>query len=58
MPFQCARGTYTKNEEPTLDEMLDEPIVRLVMARDRVDEHEVRRLAIAAAKGRLACQFD
>jgi len=45
MPFRCARGAYSKNEEPTLDELLAEPAVRLVMARDRVDEAEVRRIA-------------
>jgi len=45
MAFRCARGAYSKNEEPTLDELLAEPTVRLVMARDRVDEAEVRRIA-------------
>jgi hypothetical protein len=45
MPFRCARGTFTHNEEPTLDELLVEPAVRLLMARDRVDEAEFRRLA-------------
>jgi hypothetical protein len=42
MPFRCARGAYSKNEEPTLDELLTEPAVRLLMARDRVDEAPVR----------------
>jgi len=46
MPFQCARGAFTRNEEPTLDELLSEPAVRLIMARDRVDELEVRRIAV------------
>jgi hypothetical protein len=46
MPFQCARGAYSKNEEPTLDELLAEPAVRLMMARDRVDEAEVRRIVV------------
>ena len=32
MPFRCASGDYTHNEEPTLDALLGEPIVRLVMA--------------------------
>jgi hypothetical protein len=44
MPFQCARGAWSKNEEPSLDELLAEPAVRLVMARDRVKEAEVRRI--------------
>ncbi|MBB6249486.1 hypothetical protein [Nitrospirillum iridis] len=30
--------------EATLDEILDEPIVRLLMERDRVSEGEVRTL--------------
>jgi hypothetical protein len=30
---------------PSLDEILAEPIVRLLMARDGVDEVEIRRLA-------------
>jgi hypothetical protein len=34
-----------KNEEPSLDDLLAEPIVRLVMARDHVDEAAIRRLA-------------
>ena len=44
MPFRCASGDYTHNEEPTLDALLGEPIVRLVMARDRVDEDHIRQL--------------
>ena len=58
MPFQCARGAYTRNEEPSLQEILAEPIVRLVMARDRVREADVRRLARAAARERLVCHSD
>ena len=46
MPFRCARGAFTRNEEPTLDELLSEPAVRLVMARDRVNEREVRGIAV------------
>ncbi len=30
--------------EPTLDELLDEPIVRMLMASDRVEARHVRRL--------------
>ena len=45
MPFRCARGTFTRNEEPTLDEFLAEPAVRLLMTRDGVEEAEFRRLA-------------
>ena len=58
MPFRCANGPYTGNEEPTLNDLLAEPMVRLLMARDRVDEAEVRRLTRVAAKERLACESD
>ena len=44
MPFRCANGRYSHNEEPSLDEILAEPIVRLLMARDGVDEADLRRL--------------
>ena len=30
--------------DPTLDELLDEPIVRMLMASDRVSARDVRRL--------------
>jgi hypothetical protein len=39
------RNTMTDWGEPTLDELLAEPVVRLVMARDRVDEVLGRELA-------------
>jgi hypothetical protein len=45
MPFRCAAGAFSRNEEPTLDELLAEPIVHMVMARDRVDEASVREIA-------------
>ena len=38
------------NREPSLDELLDEPIVRLLMRRDGVEAHEVR--ALVEAMGR------
>jgi hypothetical protein len=44
MPFRCARGAWAKNEEPSINEVLAEPIVRAMMERDGVDEAEVRRL--------------
>ena len=45
MPFQCARGAWSKNEEPSVDELLALSLsVRLVMARDGVKEAEVRRI--------------
>ena len=51
VPFRCASGSYARNEEPSLDEILAEPIVRLLMLRDRVDESALRRLAAHIAKG-------
>jgi hypothetical protein len=45
MPFRCARGAYTCNEEPRLDELLAEDAVPLVMARDGWTEARIRMLA-------------
>ena len=44
MPFRCARGAWAKNEEPSINEVLAEPIARAMMERDGVDKAEVRRL--------------
>src|SRR3954454_20043098 len=32
MPFRCASGEFTEDQEPTLEALLAEPIVRLVLA--------------------------
>jgi hypothetical protein len=49
---------YLGNREPPLDEVLDDPIVRLVMSRDRLTRDEVRAQIEAARqqlrKGRRA----
>jgi hypothetical protein len=45
MAFQCARGAWSKNEEPSLDELLAEPAVQLVMAKDGWEDAKIRRLA-------------
>ncbi|WP_165799207.1 hypothetical protein [Caulobacter zeae] len=37
---------------PTLDELLSEPIVRLLMRRDGVEEGEVRKLIARVASSR------
>ncbi len=37
---------------PTLDELLSEPIVRLLMRRDGVEEGEVRKLIAKVASSR------
>jgi hypothetical protein len=42
MPFRSASGQFTTNEEPSLDELLAEPIVRMMMTRDGVEEAELR----------------
>jgi hypothetical protein len=54
MSFRCATGGFTKNEEPSLDELLGEPAVRLMMASDRIEEEHVRRVASKARKRLIA----
>jgi len=39
---------YLENQEPPLDEVFDDHIVRLVMARDRLAPEEVRTQVEAA----------
>jgi hypothetical protein len=53
MPFRSARGAYTCNEEPTLDELLGEDAVRLVMASDGWTEARIRMLAAWVRASRL-----
>jgi hypothetical protein len=45
MPFRAACGEFSQNQEVTLDQLLAEPLVRLRMACDRVQEEVVRQLA-------------
>jgi hypothetical protein len=46
MPFRALCQTdVTQYGEPTLEELLADPGVRLLMARDRVDEALVREIA-------------
>jgi hypothetical protein len=45
MSFRCAQGRFTRNEEPSLDDLLAEPAIRSVMLRDGVEEAAIRRLA-------------
>jgi len=47
----------TMDRELTLDELLNEPIVRLLMSRDGVEEHEVRAL-VEALHRRTAADHD
>ena len=53
MPFRCAKGPFSTNEEPNLDELLAEPMVRLVMKRDSVEEAHIRQLAAQVRERRL-----
>jgi hypothetical protein len=43
---------YVRNREPSLDDLLNDPVTRLVMARDGFSDEAVRRL-IAEARQRL-----
>lgn len=43
--------------EATLNEMLADPIVRLVMARDGVEEAEVRRIVRQVARARAVAPW-
>lgn len=43
------------NREPSLDELLDEPIVRLIMRRDGVEARELRAL-VEAMRRRMTTQ--
>jgi hypothetical protein len=44
-----AFSLYSGNSEPSVDELLDDPIVALLMERDSVTPGEVRDLMDAAA---------
>ena len=43
---------YVRNREPSLDELLNDPVTRLVMARDGFSDEAVRML-LAEARQRL-----
>ena len=46
---------YLRNREPSLDELLDDPVARAVMARDGCSEDAVRAL-VAETRQRLRTQ--
>src|ERR1700722_17239431 len=46
--------TNSPSDEPTLDQLLAEPIVQQLMRRDRIDEATIRHLLQATASARLA----
>ena len=49
---------FTANWEPTLDEILEEPIVRQLMARDGVTEPTLRRLANKIGESLIPARLD
>lgn len=49
---------FSGNLEPSIDEMLDDPIVGLVMKRDRVTADEVRSLIDTARRRRRNSRSD
>jgi hypothetical protein len=48
---------YIRNREPSLDELLSDPVTRLVMARDGFSDEAVRML-IEEARQRLMARDD
>lgn len=48
--FEDVRWAFS-TAEPKLDEMLADPMVRLVMRRDHLDPAEVRRFMVETAEG-------
>jgi hypothetical protein len=48
---------YVRNREPSLEELLNDPVTRLVMARDGFSDEAVRTL-IAEARQRLLQRDD
>jgi hypothetical protein len=48
---------YIRNREPSLDELLSDPVTRLVMARDGFSDEAVRML-IKEARRRLLARDD
>jgi|tagenome__1003787_1003787.scaffolds.fasta_scaffold20919147_3 hypothetical protein len=49
---------FTANWEPTLNEILEEPIIRQLMARDGVTEPTLRRLANEIGESLIATRVD
>jgi hypothetical protein len=50
MNVQIRRRTVTQCSEPFIDEMLNDPIVRALMAADGVDPRQLRRLLRSIAE--------
>ena len=46
--------TNSPSDEPTLDQLLAEPIVQQLMRRDRIDEATIRHLLQETASARMA----
>jgi len=47
-----AAPAHPRSDEPTLDQLLAEPIVQQLMRRDRIDEATIRHLLQATAAAR------
>ncbi|HEX7967160.1 MAG TPA: hypothetical protein VF502_03000 [Stellaceae bacterium] len=47
---------YVRNREPSVDELLNDPVMQLIMARNGLSDEAVRAL-IADLKRRLQAQF-
>ena len=45
-----------QTDSPTLDQLLDEPIVRLMMSADRVDERDLRAAIARASEAAFGLQ--
>jgi MarR family transcriptional regulator, transcriptional regulator for hemolysin len=52
----CTASAQPPSDEPTLDQLLAEPIVQQLMRSDRTDEAAIRHLVQEAAAARLASQ--
>lgn len=50
--------TLSSSDEPTLEQLLAEPIVRQLMRRDSIDEATIRHLLQETASARLASRAE
>jgi hypothetical protein len=48
---------YVRNDEPSIEELLNDEVTRLVMARDGLSDHAVR-LMIREAQRRLGARHE
>jgi hypothetical protein len=50
--------TLSSSDEPTLEQLLSEPIVRQLMRRDSIDEATIRHMLQETASARLASRAE